>query len=160
MESITFNKKNFLGTFAPPVGVFNDDRFLQTLSGRDWRSGISEAIKVALIKDAAFFDWIENNADQLVSRNADTMNYLVRRCAELHLQHIAGEDPFETGSSRPLDFGHWSAHKLEQLTNFEVLHGEAVVMGIALDSMYSSLTGRLPAEKAERIIQLLDARRF
>ena len=150
-----FNKKNFLGTFAPPVGVFNDDRFLQTLSERDWRSGISEAIKVALIKDAAFFDWIENNADQLVSRNADTMNYLVRRCAELHLQHIGGDDPFETGSSRPLDFGHWSAHKLEQLTNFEVLHGEAVVMGIALDSMYSSLSGRLPAEKAARIIQLL-----
>ncbi len=150
-----FNKKNFLGTFAPPVGVFNDDRFLQTLSERDWRSGISEAIKVALIKDAAFFNWIESNADQLVSRHADTMNYLVRRCAELHLQHIAGADPFETGSSRPLDFGHWSAHKLEQLTNFEVLHGEAVVMGIALDSMYSSLSGRLAAEKAERIIQLL-----
>ncbi len=150
-----FGKKNFLGTFAPPVGVFNDDLFLQTLSERDWRSGISEAIKVALIKDAAFFDWIENNADQLVSRNADTMNYLVRRCAELHLQHIAGKDPFETGSSRPLDFGHWSAHKLEQLTNFEVLHGEAVVMGIALDSMYSSLSGRLAAEKAQRVIHLL-----
>ncbi len=150
-----FNKKNFLGTFAPPVGVFNDDLFLQTLSERDWRSGISEAIKVALIKDAAFFDWIENNADQLISRNADKMNYLVRRCAELHLRHIASSDPFETGSSRPLDFGHWSAHKLEQLTNFEVFHGEAVVMGIALDSMYSSLSGRLAAEKAERIIQLL-----
>ncbi|MEO8414674.1 MAG: 3-dehydroquinate synthase [Ginsengibacter sp.] len=150
-----FNKKNFLGTFAPPVGVFNDDVFLRTLSGRNWRSGISEAIKVALIKDAAFFGWIENNADQLVARNADTMNYLVWRCAELHLQHIAGDDPFETGSSRPLDFGHWSAHKLEQLTNFDVIHGEAVVMGIALDSMYSSLSGRLPLEKAERIIQLL-----
>jgi len=150
-----FNKKNFLGTFAPAVGVFNDNLFLQTLSGRNWRSGISEAVKVALIKDAVFFDWIENNAGQLLSRNADTMNYLVRRCAELHLKHIAGDDPFETGSSRPLDFGHWSAHKLEQLTNFEVLHGEAVVMGIALDSMYSSMSGRLPAEKAERIIQLL-----
>jgi len=83
------------------------------------------------------------------------MNHLVRRCAELHLRHIAGGDPFETGSSRPLDFGHWSAHKLEQLTNFEVLHGEAVVMGIALDTMYSSLSGRLPVEKAERIFHLL-----
>lgn len=150
-----FNKKNFLGTFAPPVAVFNDDQFLHTLSDRDWRSGISEAIKVALIKDAVFFDWIENNADKLVSRDINTMNHLVRRCAELHLRHIAGGDPFEMGSSRPLDFGHWSAHKLEQLTNFELLHGEAVVMGIALDSMYSSLSGRLPLEKAERIIQLL-----
>lgn len=150
-----FNKKNFLGTFAPPVAVFNDDQFLKTLSERDWRSGIAEAVKVALIKDAVFFDWIENNAGQLVSRNMNAMNYLVRRCAELHLRHIAGGDPFEMGSSRPLDFGHWSAHKLEQLTNFEVLHGEAVGMGIALDSMYSSLSGRLPSEKTERIIQLL-----
>ena len=150
-----FNKKNFLGTFAPPVGVFNDDQFLPTQSERDWRSGISEAIKVALIKDTVFFNWIENNADQLVSRNLNTMNYLVRRCAELHLEHIAGGDPFEMGSSRPLDFGHWSAHKLEQLSNFELLHGEAVVMGIALDTMYSSLSGRLPLEKAERVIKLL-----
>lgn len=150
-----FNKKNFLGTFAPPAAVFNDDRFLKTLSERNWRSGIAEAIKVALIKDALFFDWIENNADQLVSLNMIAMNYLIRRCAELHLRHIASGDPFEMGSSRPLDFGHWSAHKLEQLTNFEVLHGEAVSMGIALDTMYSSLSGRLPSGKAERIIQLL-----
>ena len=155
-----FNKKNFLGTFAPPVVVFNDDQFLLSLSDRDWRSGISEAVKVALIKDADFFDWIENNAGKLVSRDINTMNYLIRRCAELHIGHIAGGDPFETGSSRPLDFGHWSAHKLELLTNFELLHGEAVVMGIALDSMYSSLSGRLPAEKAERIFQLLFQLRF
>ncbi|MBZ5856392.1 3-dehydroquinate synthase [Flavihumibacter profundi] len=150
-----FNKKNFLGTFAPPVAVFNDDRFLPTQSARDWRSGISEAIKVALIKDAVFFDWIESHAGQLVARDLPTMNYLVRRCAELHLDHIAGGDPFEMGSSRPLDFGHWSAHKLEQLTDFEVLHGEAVAMGIALDTMYSSVSGRLPAGKAERVIRLL-----
>src|SRR5688500_9888451 len=108
-----FNKKNFLGTFSPPVAVFNDAQFLHTLSYRDWRSGISEAVKVALIKDAVFFDWIESNVSKLVSRDTDTMNHLIRRCAELHLQHIAGGDPFEMGSSRPLDFGHWSAHKLE-----------------------------------------------
>jgi 3-dehydroquinate synthase len=150
-----FNKKNFLGTFAPPVAVFNDDEFLKTLSDRDWRSGISEAIKVALIKDVTFFSWIENNAAGLVARNIDAMNYLIRRCAELHLLHIRGGDPFEMGSSRPLDFGHWSAHKLEQLTNFDVLHGEAVAMGIALDTMYSSLAGMLATEDAERIIRLL-----
>ncbi|ULQ54025.1 3-dehydroquinate synthase [Flavihumibacter fluvii] len=150
-----FNKKNFLGTFAPPVAVFNDDKFLPTQSDRDWRSGISEAVKVALIKDAAFFDWIEANADHLAARNLGVMNYLVRRCAELHLAHIAGGDPFEMGSSRPLDFGHWSAHKLEQLTDFKVFHGEAVAMGIALDTMYSSFSGRLPAAKAARVIRLL-----
>lgn len=150
-----FGKKNFLGTFSPPVAVFNDDIFLTTLPDRDWRSGIAEAIKVALIKDTDFFVWLEENSHKLVERNSDAMNYLIKRCAELHLKHIAGGDPFEKGSSRPLDFGHWSAHKIEQLSNFSILHGEAVVMGIALDTMYSALSGRLAQQKAERIIELL-----
>ena len=150
-----FGKKNFLGTFAPPAAVFNDDSFLLTLTARDWRSGISEAIKVALIKDAAFFSWLEDNAAALVQRDMAAMNYLVWRCAQLHMQHIASKDPFESGSSRPLDFGHWSAHKLEYLSNFEVRHGEAVAMGIALDTVYSAVSGRLPESDSRRIIQLL-----
>lgn len=148
-------KKNFLGTFAPPVAVFNDERFLDTLSDRDYRSGISEAIKVALIKDPEFFFWIEAHAEALANREADSMNELIKRCAKLHLDHIAGADPFEKGSARPLDFGHWSAHKQEQLSNFSVLHGEAVAMGIALDSTYSFLTGLLTADKLQRILNVL-----
>lgn len=148
-------KKNFLGTFVPPTAVFNDFHFLTTLSDRHWRSGISEAIKVSLIRDASFFEWLEENATALNQRDKKAMQYLIKRCAELHLQHIASGDPFEKGSSRPLDFGHWSAHKLEQITNFDVLHGEAVAIGVALDSVYSQLTGRLPEEKANRVIQLL-----
>ncbi|RNI39223.1 3-dehydroquinate synthase [Hanamia caeni] len=149
------NKKNFIGTFAPPVAVFNDDSFLATLSERDWRAGISEAIKVALIKDAAFYSRIEENIEKLVARDQKAMNDLIRDCAALHLQHIASGDPFELGSSRPLDFGHWSAHKLEQLSDFQIRHGEAVAMGIALDTLYSALSGRLSMEKAERILHLL-----
>lgn len=148
-------KKNFLGVFAPPVAVFNDDTFLLTLDNRNWRSGIAEAVKVSLIKDAEFFYWLEKNVKKLTDRDLETMNYLIRRCAELHLQHIASGDPFELGSSRPLDFGHWSAHKLEQLSGFKILHGEAVAMGIALDTLYSALSGRLPMQKAERVIDLL-----
>ena len=150
-----FGKKNFLGTFAPPIAVFNDELFIDTLSERDYRSGISEAVKVALIKDPEFFEWIENNAGALVKRDREAMNYLICRCAELHMQHIAGLDPFESGSSRPLDFGHWSAHKLEQLSNFEVLHGEAVAMGMALDTVYSNLCGYLSDSESQRIIDLL-----
>lgn len=149
------DKKNFIGTFAPPVAVFNDDSFLATLSERDWRSGISEAIKVALIKDAAFYYRIEENIEKLVGRDQKAMNELIQDCAALHLQHIASGDPFELGSSRPLDFGHWSAHKLEQLSDFHIRHGEAVAMGIALDTLYSALSGRLSMQKAERIIHLL-----
>lgn len=150
-----FGKKNFLGTFAPPVAVFNDELFLNTLGDRDWRSGISEAVKVALIKDPLFFEWIEANAGLLAARDKEAMNYLIVRCAELHMQHIAGKDPFESGSSRPLDFGHWSAHKLEQLTDFKVLHGEAVAMGMALDTVYSNLSGFLSDDDCSRILNLL-----
>lgn len=149
------SKKNFIGTFSPPNIVFNDDRFLTTLTERDWRSGMSEAIKVALIKDRQFFEWIEDNAPQLVARDAGSMNILIKRCAELHLEHIRSGDPFETGSARPLDFGHWSAHKLEQLTGFEILHGEAVAMGIALDTVYAGLLGNLTDDDVNRVVELL-----
>jgi len=148
-------KKNFLGTFVPPFAVFNDYHFLTTLSDRDWKAGISEAIKVALIKDAVFFDWLEENGRQLANRDKRAMQYMIKRCAELHMEHIAGGDPFEFGSSRPLDFGHWSAHKLEQLTDFQVLHGEAVAMGIALDTVYSNLIGSLSEQETNRVINLL-----
>src|SRR5699024_1548529 len=130
-------------------------QFLTSLDNRNWRSGVAEAIKVALIKDASFFEWIEENALALSERNTKAMEYLVFRCAELHLQHISGGDPFENGSSRPLDFGHWSAHKLEQLSEFSVLHGEAVAIGIALDVVYSQFMGWLRQEEQERILRLL-----
>ena len=160
-NSINFRgKKNFLGTFAPPVAVFNDLTYLRTLDDRDWRGGIAEAIKVALIKDAAFFAWIEENAQALAQRNEAVMSYLIHRCAEMHTDHIAGGDPFEFGSSRPLDFGHWAAHKLEYLTDFQVRHGEAVAIGIALDCVYASQKGLLDENDLTRIISVLDTLGF
>lgn len=150
-----FGKKNYLGTFVPPYAVLNDFNFLPTLDDRDWRSGISEAIKVALIKDLSFFKWIEAHAEDLANREMEPMQELIVRCAQMHLDHIAGKDPFEMGSSRPLDFGHWAAHKMEHLSSYEIRHGEAVAMGIALDSTYSYLKGMLTEEELNRIISLI-----
>ncbi|MBZ8178886.1 3-dehydroquinate synthase [Oscillatoria salina] len=151
-----FGKKNFLGSFAPPYAVLNDFDFLKTLDERDWRSGIAEAVKVALIKDKNFFDFISSNATALAQRDMETMEQLIYRCAQLHLDHIANSgDPFEMGSSRPLDFGHWAAHRLEYLTNYELRHGEAVAIGIALDSTYSYLLGWLSLAEWQQIIKTL-----
>ncbi len=150
-----FGKKNFLGTFAPPSAVFNDFHFLTTLEDRGWRSGMAEAVKVALIKDAGFFEWLQDHTGQLSRRDAAAMEHLIYRCAELHLQHIASGDPFESGSSRPLDFGHWSAHKLEQLSDFSLTHGEAVAIGIALDTTYSERIGWLNTLERDQILQTL-----
>ncbi|MBN3889564.1 MAG: 3-dehydroquinate synthase [Nostoc sp. JL31] len=156
-----FGKKNFLGTFAPPYAVINDSAFLTTLDDRDWRSGIAEAVKVALIKDASFFDFIHSHTASLRRRDMDTMQQVIYRCAQLHLEHIAnGGDPFEMGSSRPLDFGHWAAHKLEHLTNYRLRHGEAVAIGIALDSTYSYLAGLLDCSEWQRILNSLSALGF
>lgn len=155
-----YKKKNFLGTFAPPFAVINDSFFLETLDDRDWRSGISEAVKVALIKDASFFKWIEANATGLAARKMSPMKELIYRCAKMHLNHISGGDPFEMGSSRPLDFGHWAAHKLEQFTKYELRHGEAVAIGISLDATYSYLKGFISAEALFRIINLFKELEF
>ncbi len=151
-----FGKKNFLGSFAPPYAVLNDFDFLSSLDIRDWRGGIAEAVKVALIKDADFFEFISNNAIHLARRDLETMQQVIYRCAQLHLQHIATSgDAFEMGSSRPLDFGHWAAHKLEQLTNYRLRHGEAVAIGIALDSTYSYLEGMLSHSEWQKILTTL-----
>ena len=156
-----FGKKNFVGSFAPPHAVLNDFDLLLTLADRDWLSGISEAMKVALLKDPAFFAWIEHHAGDLTGRSLAAMAHMIHRSAELHLQHIATSgDPFELGSSRPLDFGHWAAHKLEQLSHHRLRHGEAVAVGIALDSTYSYLTGSLPHADWLRIIALFEAVRL
>ena len=150
-----FSKKNFLGTFSPPFAVINDFELLDSLLDRDWRSGTAEAVKVALIKDREFFEWIEANAALVAARNSSAMEHLIYRCAELHLRHIGGADPFETGSSRPLDFGHWAAHKLEQLTNYNLRHGEAVGIGMALDVTYSRVMGMLSKDVWQRILGVL-----
>ena len=149
-------KKNFLGTFAPPVAVLNDFDFLTTLDDRDWRSGIAEAIKVALIKDRNFFEFIRDRAKDLARRDSKAMEQLIYRCCQLHLNHIASYgDPFEMGSSRPLDFGHWAAHKLEHLSDYRLRHGEAVAIGMALDCTYSYLTGLLTEAEWRQIIETL-----
>ncbi len=149
--------KNFVGTFAPPFAVLNDLAFILSLPERDKIAGMAEAVKVALIRDAEFFGWIERHMDDLATFERSAMAHMIRRCAELHMRQIGqGGDPFETGSARPLDYGHWSAHKLESLTRHHVRHGEAVAIGMALDARYSVLAGLLAAGAEERICALLE----
>ncbi len=146
------NTKNLLGTFAPPFAVLNDLDFLRTLPDAAWTGGIAEAFKVAIIKDAKFFARLCELAPRLKNRDEAAMEELVARCAELHLDHIRSNgDPFEFGRARPLDFGHWSAHKLEQMSAYAVGHGQAVAIGIALDSFYALRKGWLSEAEFEAV---------
>jgi 3-dehydroquinate synthase len=156
-----FGKKNWLGSFAPPFAVLNDTDFLESLSERDWRAGMAEAVKIALIRDAAFFEVLENDALKLIARSMPAMRRLVHRCALGHMAHIReGGDPFEMGSARPLDHGHWSAHKLEALSNWDIRHGEAVAIGLALDAIYARRMGLLADADCGRVLALLAALGF
>ncbi|MEX0886673.1 MAG: 3-dehydroquinate synthase [Phycisphaeraceae bacterium] len=151
-----FGKKNYLGAFAVPAAVINDEQLLTTLSPRDWRSGFSEAVKVALLKDPALLARIERDAAAIDGRDMRRARPVLRRAAELHVEHVAdGGDPFELGSARPLDFGHWAAHKLEQMSGYALRHGEAVAIGLALDVSYAELVGLMPARTAHRVRQCL-----
>jgi len=137
--------------------VVNDFDLLTSLPDRDKRAGYVEAVKVALIRDPAFFNEIERNADKLAAFDAEAMQRLIYRSAELHMNHIATSgDPFEFGSARPLDFGHWAAHKLEQISDYRIRHGEAVAIGIALDTLYSRAMGYIDTVSCERILSLLE----
>jgi 3-dehydroquinate synthase len=153
-----FGAKNYLGTFSPPFAVLNDVDFVSTLEPRDRIAGIAEAIKVALIRDPAFFTWLETHADELALGETQTTARMIRRCAELHLEHIRSSgDPFETGSARPLDFGHWAAHKLETLSDHALRHGEAVALGMAIDTLYSARRAGLAPEDAQRVCAVIGA---
>ena len=153
--------KNFVGSFTPPWAVLNDFDLLGTLSPRDRISGFAEAVKVALIRDKEFFLELEEMTEELIRFEPIAVERMIRRCAELHMTQIANSgDPFETGTARPLDFGHWAAHRLEGLTNYSLTHGEAVAIGIALDTYYSVLMGFLKDDHCERIVTLLQKLNF
>lgn len=152
------NMKNFVGTFAPPFAVLNDFDFLRTLPDKYWFGGIAEAVKVAVIKDKSFFDEIAAAAPKLRRRDEQAIERIVMRCAELHLEHIrSGGDPFEMGSARPLDFGHWAAHKLEIKSGYTLGHGQAVAIGIALDCRYARNKGLISSAECDAVLKTLEA---
>ena len=153
-----FGKKNWVGSFSVPYAVINDFNFLHSQDEETRRGGLIEAVKVALVRDGEFFEWIETNLTLLAALEPDALETCVEKSALLHARHIAsGGDPFETGSSRPLDFGHWAAHKLETMTHYQLSHAPAVAVGLALDTLYSARAGLLKFSIADQVLRVLDA---
>ncbi len=151
-------QKNFVGTFAPPYAVLNDLDWNKRLPPRYWTCGLAEIFKVALIKDARLFARLRREAPALRARRAAAIEPLIIRSARIHLDHIRlGGDPFEMTSARPLDFGHWSGHKLERLSHHDLNHGEAVSIGIALDVCYAVTQKLLTDGERNGILDALHA---
>jgi 3-dehydroquinate synthase len=151
-----FQKKNWVGSFAVPWAVINDREMLSTLSNRDFIGGFSEAVKVSLLKDRAMFEQICQSARSIADREMSAAMPIIRSSAQHHLDHITrGGDPFEMLEARPLDFGHWSAHKMETMSDFSLRHGEAVAIGVAIDTVYSSLELGLSKKTARQVLECL-----
>ena len=156
-----FGKKNFCGTFSVPWAVIADEQFLTTLTNQHFLSGFSEAIKIGCLKDPSLFELIEQSASRIVARDLAAAMPIIRRSAELHLDHITqGGDAFELNEARPLDFGHWAAHKLESMSTSEIAHGDAVAIGIALDCEYAVRMKILSQKDSTRILACLQALRL
>lgn len=151
-----FDKKNWLGTFAVPWAVINDAVLVERQPDREFRAGFSEAVKVSLLKDAETFNFLCEKATAIRNRDMEMARHAIRQSILMHLGHIAyAGDPFEARIARPLDFGHWSAHKLEPMTRYRLRHGEAVAIGVALDCLYSSKKHGLSTSDALRVLQCL-----
>jgi 3-dehydroquinate synthase len=153
--------KNLIGTFAPPLAVVNDTMLLTTLAERDWRAGLSEAVKVGLLKQPTLLGDIEQSCQALCDRDLDAMERIVTATANLHVAHIVqGGDPFETCRARPLDFGHWSAHQLELMTGFRLSHGDAVAIGLMIDLQYAQLVRGDVSGPVTRVANCLESLGF
>ncbi|MFD3422407.1 3-dehydroquinate synthase family protein [Streptomyces decoyicus] len=150
--------KNLLGAFHHPAAVFIDPQLTGTLPERQIRNGLAEVIKVALIADADLYASLEQHADQLPTGEALTQ--IIRAAIAAKLRLLA-EDPFEQGDLRRLlNLGHCIGHPYEAATGYQVLHGEAVAVGMAVAAVHAHLTGRTSLADRDRILRLLEAYRL
>jgi 3-dehydroquinate synthase len=147
--------KNMIGAFHQPVAVVADTAVLATLPQAEYAAGLAEVVKYGAVDDAAFFDWIEANADALARRESAALAHAIRRSCEIKARIVAADER-ESGMRALLNFGHTFGHAIESASGYrEWLHGEAVAAGMALAARFSARQGRLPAADAHRLVELL-----
>lgn len=147
--------KNLIGAFHPPKAVFIDTETLTTLPDREFRAGLSEIIKVALIKNADFFAWLLENKEALVTRHKEAIAIAIHRACSIKA-NIVAEDEREMGVRALLNFGHTFGHAIENALNYGTWrHGEAVAMGMVMACELSVRVGSLSKQTNEQVIQLL-----
>jgi len=150
--------KNLIGAFHQPLGVFIDTTALNTLPERDYRSGLAEVVKYGVILDAAFFDDLETHAAELISRAPEVMRHVVARCCRLKADVVERDEFERTGLRACLNYGHTFAHALEALAGYgELLHGEAVSIGMICASRLAERLGRIDHTTTLRQQSLLES---
>ncbi len=148
--------KNMVGAFWQPTYVLIDTAVLATLPDREYWSGLAEVIKYGVILDPEFFDQLERNAEALRARQADVLRQVVARCCRLKADVVEADECEQTGQRAVLNFGHTFAHALEAVAGYgELLHGEAVAIGMICAAQLSEELGRTDAQLTGRLERLL-----
>lgn len=150
--------KNLIGAFHQPIGVYIDVSTLATLPDREYKSGLAEVIKYGVILDERFFAYLEQNVEGLNCRAPEVMRHIISRSCQLKAD-VVEEDEYErTGLRAVLNYGHTFAHAFEALSNYnQMLHGEAVSIGMVYASRLAEKLGRISANVTKRQVDLLDA---
>ncbi len=145
--------KNLIGAFHQPKLVLIDTATLDTLPERELRAGLAEAIKHAVIADADYFEWLENNVAALLAKGADALAHVIIRSCQIKAAVVA-EDEKERGARALLNFGHTFGHAIENSLGYgEWLHGEAVAAGMVMAAALSELG----TDQQRKLVALLDA---
>jgi len=147
--------KNLVGSFYPPQVVLTDPELLRTLSDREFRGGLAEVIKHAIIADAEMFAILEKDMDKVLRRDRQALEFLIPRNVEIKAS-VVSRDERESGLREILNFGHTFAHALESVTKYRrYQHGEAVAWGMIAAAFLGHELGLTRADGVSRIIALI-----
>ncbi len=150
--------KNMVGAFWQPVGVLIDVDVLGTLPAGEFAAGMAEVVKYGVIMDADFFAYLEQHVEAINAREPEVLATIVERCCRLKADVVEADEREESGRRAMLNYGHTFAHAFEAFTEYgQLLHGEAVAMGMVCASRLAERIGLIDAEATERQRALLDA---
>ena len=146
--------KNLVGTFYQPGAVYIDTEVLQTLPEQELLGGLAEVIKYGVIADAEFFGFLRDNRDRILGLDEQTISRVIIRCCEIKA-NVVEQDEKEGGLRRILNFGHTIGHAIEAASDFTLIHGLAVAMGMCAAADLAVHSAGLPAAEAARIRKLI-----
>jgi len=150
--------KNMVGAFWQPRGVLIDTAVLRTLPEREYRAGLAEVVKYGVILDADFFAYLEAHTAELQARDHEVLRQIVARSCQLKADVVASDEREETGLRAVLNYGHTFCHAFETLTGYgQLLHGEAVSIGMMCAARLAERLSRIDAAFVERQLALLTA---
>ncbi len=149
------NYKNMVGAFYMPRMVYINPRTLLTLSDEQFASGMGEVIKHGLIADLSYFDWMEAQADAILAKDISTLESMIYTSCNIKRQ-VVQEDPKEQGIRAHLNFGHTIGHAIEKLSEFQLLHGQCVALGMCAAGFISKERGLISEGDYQRILTVLE----